>query len=85
MSMKKQCCRCQGHYTPVLGSSMIHCPMCEVAQRHAVEAATDYRRKIDSGDINVKPLNDNDARTVRRHIARRVASPPDCKPLRTPR
>ena len=83
--MQKQCSKCAGLYDAVPNGSSIHCPWCEAEQQQALAAALDYRRKIDSGDINVKPLNTNDARTVRRHIARRVASSPDCKPLRKSR
>ena len=82
MIMQQNCFGCAALFTPIPGDLQIHCPKCAVTQREALTAALDYRHKIDSGDINVLPQNTNDARTVRRMIARRVASPPDCKPLR---
>ena len=30
MSMQRQCSKCAALYTPVLGSCMIHCSVCEV-------------------------------------------------------
>ena len=75
--MKEQCCKCMALYTPVLGSSMIHCPMCEVAQRNAAADAERHRKAILAGSPTETPENDREHREVRRAIKRRLSTEPD--------
>ena len=76
MNLQRQCCKCMALYTPVKGSGMIHCAMCEVAQREAAEAAETYQRKINSGDANVRCESPEDARRNRAAIRKRYGHTP---------
>lgn len=69
--LQRQCSQCAGLYTPVLGSCMIHCPMCEVAQRDAAAAAETYQRKLNTGDTSVDPTSKADAQRLSRAVTLR--------------
>ena len=78
--MNHTCSKCGNGYSPGrYAGSGAFCLGCSKAINEAADAAALYQRRIAAGDINVRPENEADARTVRRQIRRRLSSEPDCQ------
>ncbi len=72
--MKSSCCRCTGRYAPSEDpdASASFCGPCSRKLKTLASEAETYQLLIRSGDVNVKPLSEADARTNRQAIRKRL-------------
>ncbi len=72
MWMQRQCCKCQGLYTPVQGASAAFCAACSTAMQTAYNDGVRHRNAILAGSPNELPENDREHREVRQAIRRHL-------------
>ncbi len=76
------CGKCGQVYTVTHRSNAAFCPGCVLKLQAECREAEQYQQQIKEGNINVRPQNEQDARTVRRAIRARITSSADSKPMR---